>query len=129
VRVAADSSGCRARGSVSRRLPALSIAAIALVSCSTMPQEPTAQTAADRAVAHRISVAMNSDPYYYFEHVDVRVEDGVAMLTGYVWTADALYRARQIARGVPGVTRVVTSDLEQELEGLSPGGGGGRASR
>jgi osmotically-inducible protein OsmY len=89
-----------------------------------MPQRPTAQIAADRAVAHRVSVALNADPYYYFRHVDVRVDDGVAVLTGWVWDPDAFYRARQIARGVPGVTRVVTSGLEQELNGLGPGGSG-----
>jgi osmotically-inducible protein OsmY len=114
----------RARGSVSRRLPAVVIAAIGAVSCSTLPQQPTVQTAADRAVARHVYLALNSDPYYYFQHVNVRVDDGVAILTGYVWTPDALYRARQIARGVPGVTRVVTSGLEQELNGLGPGGSG-----
>jgi osmotically-inducible protein OsmY len=105
-----------------RGLAALVVAAIAVTSCSAMPHKPMAQTFADRRVAQHVSVALNSDPYYYFQHVNVRVDDGVAILTGYVWTPDALYRARQIARGVPGVTRVVTSDLEQELEGLGPGG-------
>jgi hypothetical protein len=120
----ADMKALRARGSVNRGLTALFIAAIAVESCSTMPQKPAAQIAADGAVAHHVSVALNADPYYYFRHVDVRVDDGVAILTGYVWSPDALFRARQIARGVPGVTRVVTSDLEQELEGLGPGGSG-----
>ena len=110
-----------ARASVNRGLAVLFIAAIALASCSTMPQKPTAQTAADRALAHRVYLALNSDPYYYFPHVNVRVDDGVAILSGYVWTPDALYRARQIVRGVPGVRRVVTSDLEQELEGRGNG--------
>jgi osmotically-inducible protein OsmY len=114
----------RPRDSVNRGLPALLIAAIAVTSCAPLPQKPTVQTAADRAVARHVYLALNSDPYYYFQHVSVRVDDGVAVLTGYVWTPDALYRARQIARGVPGVTRVVTSNLEQELEGLGPGGSG-----
>jgi osmotically-inducible protein OsmY len=76
-----------------------------------MPQKPTAQIAADRAVAQHVHLALNAEPYYYFQHVDVRVDDGVAVLTGWVWDPDALYRARQIAGGVPGVTRVVTSNL------------------
>jgi osmotically-inducible protein OsmY len=99
-------------GWLNRRLrPALFITAIAVASCSTMPQKSTAQIAANRAVAHRVYLALNSDPYYYFQHVDVRVDDGVAVLTGWVWDPDAFYRARQIARGVPGVTRVVTGNL------------------
>jgi osmotically-inducible protein OsmY len=87
-----------------------------------MPQKPMAQTATDRAVARHIYLALNADPNYYYQHVNVRVDDGVAVLTGYVWTPDALYRARQIVRRVPGVTRVVTTDLEQELNGRGPGG-------
>jgi osmotically-inducible protein OsmY len=96
---------------VTRGLPTLFIAAIAVASCSTMAQRPTAQIAADGVLAHHVSMALNADPYYYFGHVDVRVDDGVAVLTGWVWDPDAFYRAREIAHGVPGVTKVVTSNL------------------
>jgi osmotically-inducible protein OsmY len=102
-----------------RAAPALIIAALAAASCSTMPQTPTAQTVADRALAQRVYVALNADPVYFFRHVNVQADDGVAVLTGYVWSPDALYRAREIARGVPGVTRVVTSNLEKERERAS----------
>jgi osmotically-inducible protein OsmY len=98
------------------RLPALIIAALAAASCAAMPRSPE-QAAVDRATAHRILVALNSEPYYYFQHVDVRVDDGVANLSGYVWTPEALVRAQQITRRVPGVTRVVSTDLDQELAG------------
>ena len=118
---AANRNAARARGSVCRGLAALLIAALALASCSTMAPSAPGQVVADRAVAQHVYLALNSDPYYYFQHVNVRVDDGVAILSGYVWTPDALYRARQIARGVPGVTRVVTSGLEQELEGRGNG--------
>jgi hypothetical protein len=118
---AAGRNARRARDLVNRGLPALLIAAVAVVSCSTLPQKPMAQSPTDRVVARHIYLALNSDPYYYFRHVNVRVDDGVAILTGYVWTPDALFRARQIARDVPGVTKVVTSGLEQELEGRSSG--------
>jgi osmotically-inducible protein OsmY len=53
--------------------------------------------------------------------VNVEVDGGVANLSGYVWSADAIYRARQIARGVPGITRVITTQLELEREGRSNG--------
>jgi osmotically-inducible protein OsmY len=95
---------------------ALILAALAAASCSTMPRSPE-QVAADRATADRIVLALDAQPYYYFQHVSVRVDDGVAFLAGYVWTPDAMVRARQITRGVPGVTRVVSNDLEQELAG------------
>lgn len=60
-------------------------------------------------------------PLYYFRHISVRADDGVVALTGYVWSPDALYRARQVARDVPGVRRVVTTNLEMELEGRGNG--------
>ncbi len=102
-------------------LPTVLVAAIAVESCSTMTRSAPGQIVADRTVTQHVYLALNSDPYYYFQHVNVRVDDGVAILTGYVWTPDALYRARQIVRGVPGVTRVVTTGLEQELEGRGNG--------
>jgi osmotically-inducible protein OsmY len=101
------------------RLPALILAALAAASCATLPRSPQ-QAAADRATADRIMLALNSEPYYYFQHVSVRVDDGVANLSGYVWTPDALVRARQVTRRVPGVTRVVSNDLVQELAGRRP---------
>jgi len=94
---------------------------LALAGCSTTAPRSPAQTAGDRAVADSVYAALNADPTYFYRHVDVRVEDGVADLSGYVWSADALYQARQIARQVSGVTRVVTSHLELEREGHANG--------
>ena len=64
---------------------------------------------------------MNADPIYYFRHVNVSVDHGVAQLSGYVWSTDAIYHARYIAQSVPGVTGVVTSQLELERNGFSSG--------
>jgi osmotically-inducible protein OsmY len=79
------------------------------------------ETLTDRVLARHVYLALNADPLYYFRHVSVRADDGVVALTGYVWSPDALYRARQVARDVPGVTRVVTTNLEMELEGRGNG--------
>jgi osmotically-inducible protein OsmY len=49
------------------------------------------------------------------------MDNGVATLSGYVWSTDAIYRARKIASEVPGVTRVVTSQLELERNGRNNG--------
>jgi BON domain len=80
--------------------------------------QPSAPSSTDEALAHRVYLSLNADPWYFFRHVDVQVADGVADLSGQVWSADAIYRARQIAATVPGVTRVVTSNLELERNGL-----------
>jgi osmotically-inducible protein OsmY len=92
-----------------------------LGACATSAPRSPPPSAADEALAHRVYLALNADPWYFFRHVDVRIDGGVADLSGYVWSADALYQARQIASGVPGVTRVVTSHLELERNGLSNG--------
>jgi osmotically-inducible protein OsmY len=104
-----------ARGTV------LAAAAILAAACTTAPPRSPAQIAGDRALADSVYAALNSDPTYFYRHVDVRVEDGIADLSGYVWSTDAIYRAREIARQVSGVTRVVTSHLELEREGRTNG--------
>jgi osmotically-inducible protein OsmY len=96
-------------------------AAALLAGCAMTPQSSPAQTAADQGLAELVSLALNDDPTYLFRHIDVSVTDGVANLSGYVWSADAIYRARQIARSVPGVNRVVTSQLELERNGRNSG--------
>jgi osmotically-inducible protein OsmY len=101
----------------------LAATAMLAVACATTPaRSPTpAQTRVDEAVAERVYRALNADPTYFYRHVDVRVDSGVANLSGYVWSTEAIYRARQIAREMPGVTRVVTSHLDLEREGLPNG--------
>jgi len=103
------------------------------VSCATAPPEapraPPAtsaraeQGATDEVLASAVYSALVADPIYYFGHVDVRVDDGVAHLSGIVWSTDAIYRARRIAGQTPGITRVVTSQLELERNGRSGGSG------
>jgi BON domain len=103
----------------------------ALVACVSVPPKSPEQERADAAassvraelgvtdevLANAVYSDLNADTKYYFRHVDVRVDNGVAHLSGYVWSTDAIYRARTIARNVPGVTGVVTSQLELERNG------------
>jgi osmotically-inducible protein OsmY len=103
------------------RCSVLAAAAILAAACVTGPPRSPAQTAGDRAVADSVYAALDADPTYFYRHVDVRVEDGVADLSGYVWSTEAIYRARQVARQVSGVRRVVTSHLELEREGHANG--------
>lgn len=111
--------------------PALIAVAVLTVSCSSSPPRPPvpAFTQSSRAqsgitdeiLASTIYSDLNADPLYYFRHVDVRVDNGVAHLSGYVWSADAIYRARTIAMNVPGVAGVVTNQLELERNGRNTG--------
>ena len=110
---------------------ALIAVATLTVSCASAPPKPTTPAAAqsmrsefgatDEVLAIIVYSELNADPLYYFRHVDVQVDNGVAHLSGYVWSADAIYQARKIARNVPGVTGVSTSQLQLERNGRDTG--------
>lgn len=106
----------------------LAAAIVALTAgCSSMPPKSPEQERADAATAERIDAALEANPIYYFRDVEVSVDYGVARLSGYVWTTDALYHAQKIARGVPGVVRV-RDEMELERQ-ANRGGGDGTGSQ
>jgi osmotically-inducible protein OsmY len=77
------------------------------------PAQDVAGTS-DEAITKAITSALNADPHHFFRHVNVRVDNGVATLSGFVHSSSSIFRARTIAGNVPGVTRVVTSNLTLE---------------
>jgi BON domain len=99
--------------------------------CASSPPAPAPPSAArslrsdlgatDEVLAHTVYSELNADPMYYYRHVDVRVDNGVAHLSGYVWSTDAIYQARKIALKVPGITGVSTSELQLERNGRDSG--------
>jgi osmotically-inducible protein OsmY len=99
----------------------LAAAAMLTSACSTIPPRSPANSGTDEALANNVYAALVADPTYFYRHVDVRVENGVTDLSGFVWSTAALYRARQIARDVPGVRQVVSSRLMLEREGRDNG--------
>ena len=110
-------TAARRAGAICVVLAAIPLAA----ACASAPESP-AQVQADAAIANRVYVALNDDSYFFFRHVEVSVERGVVHLNGLVWTGDAIIRAQQIARAVPGVTGVVD---RLELERPARTGGAG----
>lgn len=93
---------------------------VMITACSTSPPRSPEQVRADQAIADRVYAALNADPTYYYRHVDVSVYGGVAHLSGYIWSLEALVRAKQIAARVQGVTLVV-NEMELDREGVSGG--------
>ena len=75
---------------------------------------PSVAGTSDADLAKAITSALNADPHHFFRHVNVRVDNGVATLSGFVHSSSSIFRARTIAENVPGVTRVVTSNLTLE---------------
>lgn len=112
-------------------IPGVMAAAALAASCATAPWQPRqppgsgsargGQVAGDEILANTVYSQLNADPIYYFRHVDVSVDRGVAHLSGYVWSTDAIYRARYLAQSVQGVTGVVTTQLELERNGRADG--------
>lgn len=97
-----------------------------LVACASPPPKSPEQEQADAATTERVYAALEANPIYYFRDVDVSVNYGVAELSGYVWTTDALYGAMGIARRVVGVSRV-SDKMELEREAARGGGDGSGA--
>jgi len=100
------------------------LASTALIAaCASSPPKSPEQQQADAATTERVYAALEANPIYYFRDVEVSVDYGVALLSGYVWTTDALYAAQGIARKVPGVTGV-RDTMELERQGNRGGGDG-----
>ena len=97
-----------------------SLLAGAMVACATSPPRTEAQRASDALTATAVEDALKADPRIYARHVDVRVDDGVAHLTGFVWSPNELYYARSDASKVPGVDRV-SDELELKSGGIAGG--------
>jgi osmotically-inducible protein OsmY len=99
------------------RLISLSVIMMA-TGCAAAPPLSFEQRQSDEIAAALIYSALNADPVYYYRHVEVRVDRGVAHLSGFVWSTSALYHAKTIALKVVGVKRVV-DEMELEREGIS----------
>jgi len=109
-------------------------AAAAIAACASSPPKSLEQEragaaesmrselgATDEILATTVYSELNANPTYYFRHVDVTVDNGVVHLSGYVWSTDAIYAARKIAGNVPGITGVMTNQLELERNGRDAG--------
>jgi osmotically-inducible protein OsmY len=100
------------------------IAAVALsVYCASASPQPTAppggqpgQVTTDETLTKAVYSTLNADPNYYFRHVHVSVDKGVATLSGHVDSGAAITRARKTASKVPGVTRVLTHQLQIDTQ-------------
>jgi hypothetical protein len=110
---------------------ALLAVATLTMSCASAPPPPSLPTvdesmrselgATDEILANTVYSELNASRTYYFRHVDVTVDNGIADLSGYVWSTDAIYAARKIASNVPGITGVRTNQLQLERNGRDTG--------
>jgi len=94
------------------------VGAVMLVAaCAAESPRTPDQQRSDMNAMKEFYSGLESERDYYYPHVTIRVENGVAHLSGYVWNAQALYHAKDVASGVPGITSVKDT-LELERDGL-----------
>jgi len=85
--------------------------------CAADPPRTLEQQQSDMKAMQEYYSRLKSERDYYYPHVTIRVENGVAHLGGYVWNDQALYHAKEVASTVPGITSVV-DNLELDVDGL-----------
>jgi len=66
----------------------------------------------DAVLKSRVESALHDDPFFPDAHVDVTVRNGIAYLDGIVAELADVTAAKHIAKRIPGVRRVVVSDLD-----------------
>jgi osmotically-inducible protein OsmY len=99
------------------RIALVTVCVCGAVACETGPRKSEAEKQADRAMAERVELALNSDNELYARHIIVRADNGVVRLSGFVWDPPDVVEAERIASAVQGVSRVVNT-LELQRNGV-----------
>ena len=87
--------------------PALTVRAQSSSDAGGGAQTTSRQSPSAKELAQRVYAKLNADQVDYYKHVTVLADNGVVTLGGSVGTTEALNKAKSIAGGVPGVTKVV----------------------
>jgi osmotically-inducible protein OsmY len=92
------------------RLAVLAVPALVLAAaCAPLPARSPEQVRADADIAARVYAAIKASPTWFYPALEVHVEAGAVYLTGLTFDPPAYDAATDIARTVPGVTRVTNS--------------------
>jgi osmotically-inducible protein OsmY len=82
----------------------------------TAPAAQGTDSMTDEELRQRVQAALHSAPYFYDQHVNVSVENGVVALRGFVFSDWDLRDAMRIASRAAGQRQVV-DDLSIEVGG------------
>jgi osmotically-inducible protein OsmY len=82
----------------------------------TAPATQGTDSMTDEELRQRVQAALHSAPYFYDQHVNVSVENGVVALRGFVFSDWDLRDAMRIASRAAGERQVV-DDLSIEVGG------------
>jgi len=75
--------------------------------CASIPPESAQQVQADTATADRLYAALEADRLHLYIGLAVQVRNGTAYISALTFDPSVRDEATQIARNVPGVTKVV----------------------
>lgn len=78
-----------------------------ILGCATAPPESSAGRRSDAQLVRRVKEALHADQLLLARHINVRADNGVVTLSGYVGSTEDLTQAKRDAEGVPGVGSVV----------------------
>ncbi len=94
---------------MSHRFVLGAVALLLAAGCAQLPERSSEQASADAATAARVYAALKADPLHFYPALEVRVDGGVAYLTGLAFDGPDRDAATWLARGVPGVTAVTNA--------------------
>lgn len=112
VQLRSAAHGAGACGGAPRRPCALLVGVATLLlaaGCAQLSPRSCGRSAADEATAARVYAALKADPLHFYPALEVRVEGGVAYLTGLAFDGPDRDAATWLARDVPGVTAVTNA--------------------
>jgi osmotically-inducible protein OsmY len=87
----------------------LAILSVGVHAQDSLTSSGSQQTSPSRTgdMAARVKQAMHSDPALYDKHIDVSMEKGKVVLTGFVTSTDDLHKAIRVANETAGEKNVV----------------------
>ena len=80
---------------------------LGMTGCMSTSDRTAGRVMDDNKVSGRVKSALNHDPVFKYEDVDVRTYNGVVQLSGWATTPDQVERASGIAQRVDGVSGVI----------------------
>ena len=84
----------------------LLVSCVSLAGCQSMTGKTAGQTMSDATITAKVQGKLTGDKLSNFSRIDVDTEQSVVTLNGVVHTMEEKARAAELAREVPGVTKV-----------------------
>src|SRR5258706_2815764 len=98
------------------------VAGTGLTGCAT-PDRTAERRLEDSRVSHGVKEALDNNPIYKFQDVQVATFNGIVQLNGFANISDQKAEAAKVAQGVPGVRQLINNISLKPQEKLEPATG------